>query len=97
MRDDLRLGAHANREKCWGNFRYRKYFLFKVSEYKKAKGGRQSQEVDKKCKRFHIYEGQTVDMMALRMRNELIQDELQEWKKSYCDLESELKKLFQEM
>ena len=32
--------------------------------------------------------------MALRMQNELIQDELQEWKKSYSDLESELKKLF---
>ena len=31
------------------------------------------------------------------MQNELIQDELQEWKKSYSDLESELKKLFQEM
>ena len=67
------------------------------SEYKRAKGGRQSQEVNKKCKRFHIYEGQTVDLMALRMQNELIQDELQEWKKSYSDLESELKKLFQEM
>ena len=48
------------------------------SEYKMVKGGRQSQEVNKKCKRFHIYEGQTVDLMALQMQNELIQDELQE-------------------
>ena len=50
------------------------------SEYKKAKWGGQSQEVNKKYKRYHIYEGQTVDLMDSRMQNELIQHELQECK-----------------
>ena len=62
------------------------------SEYKKTKGGRQNQELSKKSKKFHIYEGQTADLMELRKENELIKDELQKWKKGYCDLETELKK-----
>ena len=53
------------------------------NEYKKTKGGRSSQELSKKSKRFHIYEGQTADLMELRKENELIKDELQEWKKGY--------------
>jgi len=63
------------------------------SEYKKKKSGRQSLELDKKSKRFHIYEGHTVDLVELREQNELIKDELLEW----SDLESELKKLHQEI
>jgi len=62
-------------------------------EYKKAKGGRESLELGKTSKRFHIYEGHTVDLVELREQNELIKDELLEW----SDLESELKKLHQEM
>lgn len=66
------------------------------SEYKKAKGGRQSLELSKKSKRFHIYEGQTVDLVELREQNKVIKDELLEWKKN-SDLESELKTLHQEI
>ena len=62
------------------------------TEYKKAKGGRQSLELSKKSKRFHIYEGQTVDLVELREQNDLIKDELLEWKEKYTNLESELKK-----
>ena len=36
------------------------------SEYKKAKGGRQSLELRKTSKRFHIYEGQAVYLVELR-------------------------------
>jgi len=36
------------------------------SEYKKAKGGRQSLELRKKSNRFHIYEGQAVYLVELR-------------------------------
>ena len=58
---------------------------------------RQSLELSKKSKRFHIYEGQTVDLVELREQNELIKDELLEWKEKKNDLESEIKnKLHQE-
>jgi len=52
------------------------------SEYKKAKGGSQSLELSKKSKRFHSYEGETVDLVELREQKELIKDEILEWKKS---------------
>ena len=51
------------------------------SEYDKAKRGRLSLELSQKSKRFYIYERETVELVELREQNELIRDELLEWKK----------------
>ena len=66
------------------------------SEYGKSKG-RKRQELNSKVKRFHIFEGQTVSPVNLRKENEMIKDELEEWKAMNKNLQSEVEQLYQEM
>ena len=69
----------------------------KVSgEYGKAKG-RKRQELNLKVKRFHIFEGQTASIVEMRKENEMIKDELEEWKAMNKNLQSEVEQLYQEM
>lgn len=49
--------------------------------YSKAKGGRKREELNSKVRRFHIFEGQTASVEELRRENNLMRDEIDEWKK----------------
>ena len=67
------------------------------SEYAKAKGTRRKEELNSKLRRFHIFEGQTESVKELRRENDLMKDEIAEWRKSYSNLQEEMKKLYSEM
>ena len=59
--------------------------------------GRKRKELQSRTKLFHILNGQTVSVEDLRKENKLIYDQLDEWKEAYENLESETRKLHQEM
>ena len=64
------------------------------SEYTKALRTRRKEELDSKKKRFHIFEGQTESVQELCQEIDIIKDEMEEWRKSYSNLQEEICLLF---
>ncbi|KAJ7384007.1 hypothetical protein OS493_024018 [Desmophyllum pertusum] len=65
--------------------------------YGKTKGSRKKEELNSNNKRFHIFEGQILSVLDLKRDNNLMKDEIAEWKQSYANLKEEMEKLYQEM
>ena len=70
---------------------------YKISlDYKKTKS-RARKELDNRVRKFHVMEGQTKPVHELYQEIENIQNELQDWKKAYEDLELEKERIYEEM
>ena len=67
--------------------------------YKKSRG-RDRMDLDKRVRKFHVYEGETMSSGELheQIRSiQDIQDELKEWKEKYINLEEEKETMYNEM
>ena len=64
--------------------------------YSKAKGGREKKELDSRVRRFHILEGMAISVKDLERENEIIHDELKNWRENFNNLK-EKEKLYREM
>ena len=65
-------------------------------EYSNVKG-RKRQNLDSKTKLFHIYTGETVSVADLKKENNNIRDDLEKWKKTCENLESDICELYEEI
>ena len=70
---------------------------YKISlEYKNTRG-RARKQLDDRVRKFHVMEGQTKSVQELYQEIESLQDELQEWKLKYKNLEVEKERIYEEM
>ena len=65
-------------------------------EYSNVKS-RKRQNLDSKTKLFHIYTGETVSVADLKKENNNIMDDLEKWKKTCENLESDICELYEEI
>ena len=70
---------------------------YKISlDYKKTKG-RARKELDNRVRKFHVMEGQAKSVQELYQEIRNIENELQEWKSNYKNLEVEKERIYEEM
>jgi hypothetical protein len=71
-----------------------------VAQLHKKSRGRARMDLDKRVRKFHMFEGETMSSGELheQIRSiQDIQDELKEWKEKYINLEEEKETMYNEM
>jgi hypothetical protein len=66
-------------------------------QYTNSRGSRKRKQLDERVRSFHLFEGQVADVTQMKEEIKFLNNELNEWKRNYKDLEEEVEKLLEEI